>query len=87
MKAFLWQNVVDVSDSWHNDGSVLVVAEGLSEARALFAAYSEDRKIPRSVGEKGRPPPRRIEDAAPGRVYDVGNANAEVLVFPDAGCC
>lgn len=35
MRAFLWENVDNVTDNYHSEGSVLVIASSLQAARKL----------------------------------------------------
>ncbi len=72
-KIFIWENVDEVSEQWHCDGGVVVVAE--SEDRARKIANEKD-------GCNIRP------DEKFTAVYQLSaDVEEAVYIFPDAGCC
>jgi hypothetical protein len=71
MKVFIWETLDKVSNSWHTDGGLLVVAEDAKEAYALAS------KDPSIVIDKE---PDIILELA-------GEATPQVMVFPNTGCC
>jgi len=72
MKLFVWTWLAKVSDYYHSEGGLLVVAENLEHATELA------QKDPNIVvnGE-----PDHVYELAP------NTGEYRVLVFPDAGCC
>lgn len=73
MKVFIWDWVSKCTDSWHEDGGVVVVAADEAAARALA---------------NQRPGCAIKEDEAPALVLPVeGAAEARVFIMPNAGCC
>ena len=39
MKAFIWHEITSVSSRYHNEGSVLIIAESIERARQLAFDY------------------------------------------------
>ncbi len=74
MKMWVWKSVNKVSDNWHPDGGLLVVAADEYSARELIAnawgvAVSEEEW-----------PKAQVFELLPG-------VHPQLMVFPDAGCC
>lgn len=69
------ENADRVSESYHEEGGVLVVAQDEESARAALAAHGEGLAI--SDGEWARRTVYRLD----------GEYEAKVVVFPNAGCC
>lgn len=71
MKLFIWEYLEEVSCNYHTEGGLVVVEDDLKSAVEL--------------AEKNEYV--TIGDIEPDHVYDVGIAEAKVLIFQDAGCC
>lgn len=71
MKIFIWERLENVSDNWHREGGLVIVAETLDEAKALVAnnEYIKIDKAPDYVYEISKEATKRF------------------IVFPDSGCC
>ena len=76
MKLFIWERVDHVTDRWHDDGGIVVVAADLDKAREEMHAHA----IPVDCEAY------RID---PDCVYQVADTDEPgvVAVFPNAGCC
>jgi hypothetical protein len=72
VKLFLWQRLPEVTSDYHCEGGLVVVAE--------VAPTTWD--IQEGLGKV-----KTVVLPAPDRTYEVGNADPETIVFPDAGCC
>lgn len=83
MKLFVWVQVDPVSSNYHSEGGLMIVAEDLGAAREAMRAYVArwaKRPLPDDDLEW------LVE--APDREFVVSAATpAEIIVFPDAGCC
>jgi hypothetical protein len=73
MKIFIWNRLSKVSDCYHSEGGLVVVAEDLERAKALA---HEDPNI--VVDEE----PSAVYDLAARK-----KVTPRVFVFLDAGCC
>lgn len=71
MKVYVWMDIDHVSDRYHPEGSVVVVASSEEEALAL-------------VKQKVGPPMLGGEPVGP---IELDLSVPSVWVFPDAGCC
>lgn len=71
MKVFVWRCLDQVSENYHPEGGLLVVAESLAEA---INKAEENRYI------KADSDPDFVYDI-------LGAVEPVVVVFPDAGCC
>lgn len=88
MKAFIWQNVRNVSTSYHSGGGVLIVAESLEAARARFKAELGP-SVDSSEDQDGNDNDGDVYTSEPDRVLDLvdGQEPLSIMVFKDAGCC
>ena len=84
--AFLWSEPDGrVSDSWHDGGSVLIIAATVEDARAAWDAHW--RALKPYYDADGKHWTAAVA-GAPDRAWPIaGGAEPEVLVFPNAGCC
>lgn len=87
MNIYIWRNVTNMTDRFHSEAAVLVVAETVERARQLADEFGA-----RTDGTNGRmgdaPDGRRMELADdPDFVYPTTENIEQVVVFPDAGCC
>lgn len=84
MNAYVWQDTCPVSDNYHEDGGLLVVAPSLDEARAdALAQLIEERGGYSTVDYESA---RWLSDD-PTVVLDDVVGERVVIVFPNAGCC
>lgn len=72
MKVFVWEWVGKCSDSYHEDGGVVVVAPDEARARALANA---------------KPGCCIKDEEAPDLVVDAATDEERVFIMPNAGCC
>ena len=72
MKVFIWHRVSKCSDSYHEEGGVVVFANTLPRAREIANAVK---------GCQIRP------DEKPDEVRECGEGPERVFIMPDAGCC
>lgn len=74
MKIFVWKRVYKVSDNYHDEGGLLVVAENEERAKELIGA--EQNVIVTD------------EEWAEVITYELMDVEKErIITFPDAGCC
>jgi hypothetical protein len=72
MKLFIWERVAGVTDSWHDEGGLTVIAPTLERARELI-----ENECQGCTADK-MPPDLEI---------CCDPSDEQVFVFPDAGCC
>ena len=84
MKVFVWEDLDRVSNNYHSNGGLLVVASTLEEAKALV-----EKPMPSYKGQPEQYWEQSVKiDQRPDYVFDVvGQVEPMVLVFPNAGCC
>jgi hypothetical protein len=84
---YIFENVDRISDSWHNDGGLVIVTDrtydkawqtylqGVAAEHPSNRVYLDDAVIRQSLPE-------------PSYIYPLAaSAPESVMVFPDAGCC
>lgn len=74
MKLFLFEYIKQVSDYYHSEGGLVVVAKDEDQAREMIAnrEYIEPT----------------LEEWFEVKVYELaGDYPPKIYVFPDAGCC
>lgn len=79
---FIWRNVEPVSDYYHSNGGLVVIAKSLEEARGL-AMEKLNRVEGAATAVWLTEDPDIILPLLTGMIKD----EDRVLVFPDAGCC
>lgn len=72
MKLFIWEDVRVSSESYHDHGGVVIVAEDPDGAEKAWIDSQQQVPFP---------------SAPPDHAYEVVASAPKVLVFPDAGCC
>jgi hypothetical protein len=73
MKVFIWYDIDELTDNYHSDGGLVVIADNLEDARILA--------MERNVKFKD------IE-LQPDLVYELKDYPKDnVIIFPNAGCC
>jgi hypothetical protein len=78
MTVFVWDDVDDLTRSYHSGGGLVVVARDLEHARELVVL--ESLREGSSLDLKELP-------GEPTATYRTGVAEPRVYVFPNAGCC
>lgn len=74
MKVIIFEYVCELTDRYHDDGGLVIIAKDIESAKALI---SKDKYI--------RPTKEEWEKAI---IYDLKDEVEErYFVFPDAGCC
>jgi hypothetical protein len=76
MKLFLFKRIERVSDSYHSEGGLVIVANDLEHAESLIA----DNEFIEPTGMEWAE--AKVFELAQGEDYQPA-----VFVFPDAGCC
>ena len=72
-KLYVWEDVATVSDHYHSDGGIVVLARTLKEARQVLKDAYPDAKI------------KRTEKPL---IMPLADITAPLAwVFPNAGCC
>jgi len=74
MKIFILEEVDQVSNRWHSDGGLVIIAKDLEQAKEL--ASLEPECVPTK------------KEWSKALVYNlVEETEPRAFVFPDAGCC
>jgi len=74
VKVFIWEECDYVSDRYHDDGGLTVVARGLEAARRLIA-----ETCPKKCAALTADPTLELDVVDPGE--------ERIFVFRNAGCC
>jgi hypothetical protein len=73
MRVYIWERIQELTDNYHSDGGLVVVAANLQRAIELAEAegvtFSDKETIP------------TINYSV------VADVEEKVFIFPDAGCC
>lgn len=80
MKLFIWHHAANVTDHYHNEAGVVVLAHSLEQARAIFIA---ERNAYYGTDPDDDPPQVLTKD--PDEIHDLSETKA--WIFRDAGCC
>ena len=76
MNIYIWDYTSPVSTEYHDAGGLLIVAESLTAARHQWSKYAADWDIGEAV----------LSD--PDHTFPTSqDAEPQVMVFVDAGCC
>lgn len=79
MKMFLWGRTSPVTDSFHAEGGLCIVAKDLESARRLWVNSNAAAELDNAYN---------AVKYWPDRVFElVGDQVPEIFVFPDVGCC
>ena len=74
MKMFIFKELSQVSDNYHSEGGLAVIAKDKDQVYQLIEEYGDIEITEDEWHEVW--------------IYDlVGDVEPEVFVFPDAGCC
>jgi len=76
LKLYLWEYVDHVSDNWHPEGGLVVIAEDMKRAMELIYIEGCIKLSSKELEEV------IIYDLNPLKTYE-----EKIYVFPDAGCC
>lgn len=74
MKIFIFESIGQVSDNWHKNGGLVIIAENIEAAKLLI-------KIDSSIE------PTDEEWLSVENFDLIGNPEPKYWVMPDAGCC
>lgn len=82
MILFIWQRMEKVTNAYHDEAGVAVVALDQNRARAMIEKYRDDhfRKDWSDAGVSA-------EIKEPDATYPVVATEERIFVFPDNGCC
>lgn len=76
MKVFIWNSINELTDNYHSDGGLVVVAKDLERAHEL----ARNEGVTFSEGD--------YDELTPTIEYNTDDSAEErVFIFPDAGCC
>lgn len=80
-----------VSDSYHQGGSVLIIASSVTEARNLIKKYQIDNDLLSNLNKEEQDLYDKTDDyMSKNPIYSVkvpADTEEKILVFPNAGCC
>jgi hypothetical protein len=74
MKLFIWKYASNLTDSYHDGGGCAIIAESLEAARELFKQNEPNSQC-------------SLLTTDPDFTSEVSATEAQLFVFPDAGCC
>lgn len=80
MKLYLFKRIEQLSDSWHQEGGLVIVANDLEHAKSLIANEEYIKPTDAEWVEAIVYPLDTSNDSDP-HIWPV------VYTFPDAGCC
>lgn len=83
MNVYVWDDLNNMSSSYHSDGGVVVIADNIDAAYALLRTKGEGTygclPVPEDSGIFGK---------APTAIYPIiGQSDPRIFSFPNAGCC
>jgi hypothetical protein len=89
VKAFIWTSVGKLTDHYHREGGLLVVAYSLDAARELIRTRSYPRNsFEGDVEREMIPADCEAHTTEPDTIFAVADdVTPEFWIFPDAGCC
>lgn len=77
MKVFIWTSIEKLTDNYHSEGGLVVVAKDLERAYEL----ARNEGVEFTTNEYS-------DELTPDVVYNTDDsAEEKVFIFPDAGCC
>lgn len=83
MKIWIIECVENLTDNWHPEGGIAVIAESLDAAKKLILAETETD----FQGNVFTPKVTDEEWAESVEMELAGNIEERVFIFPNAGCC
>ena len=85
MQIYIIQRVNHLTDSYHNEGGLAIVANDRDHAGQLFAEYAKRVEDSNNWSDEIYVTDAEWQTA---KVYELAqDAEPAVFVFPDAGCC
>jgi hypothetical protein len=77
MKLFIWKSVRNLTENYHSDGGLVVVAKDLDDARIFLKNHLNYAEADCEAFTTD-----------PDATYELANNHINAFyVFPDAGCC
>jgi len=73
-KMYVWENVSELTNNYHDGGGVMVIADSMEAARELLIKNG----VPKGCGAMKEQPDYSAS---------VGSDEDKVFIFQDAGCC
>lgn len=88
MNIYIFEEVSKLTTNYHSDGGLVIVAESLERAVALFNEGVEAEQKER-FSRSENPPALTMEEIEKVKLYPLkyNSQKEEVFIFPDAGCC
>jgi hypothetical protein len=83
MSIYIWERVNMMSDNYHSEGGVVVVAKGLERAREIAREHFNPEKEHEILTDYDT----TVFDTEPHKVFKVTSKEEYYCDFPDAGCC
>lgn len=85
MQIFIFQKVEKLTENYHTDGALVIVAEDLNAALTM----AKEQKSPYTWKDESYPIKLTEEEIANVIFYDLALPNVQpaLFIFPDAGCC
>lgn len=77
MNVYIWSRVANLTENFHNEGGLVVVAPSLEKARAFMLDWGVRSYC-------------KAHTTDPDASYTLATGGADVpalFIFPDAGCC
>lgn len=85
MRVYIIQRVENLTDRYHGEGGLAIVANDDEHAKVLFEEYANGV---RKDGWYDFTPVVTDTEWQSAKVYELAqDAEPEVFIFPDAGCC
>lgn len=72
---YVWENVNELTDNYHDGGGLVIISNDLESARELLT---------KSIPLKSKCQALKVD---PSYVTSVTAEKDEIFIFPDAGCC
>ncbi len=71
MKIFIWENIEKLTDNWHSNGGLVVIAENITRAKEL----AREKGVKFGKGYTGA------------ITHKIDAIKEKVYIFENAGCC
>jgi len=83
MSIYIWERVNMMSDYYHSEGGVVVVAKSLERAREIAREHFNPEEEHETLTDYDT----TVFDTGPQKVFRVTSKEEYYCDFPDAGCC
>ena len=83
MSIYIWERVNMMSDYYHSEGGVVVVAKSLERAREIAREHFNPEEEHETLTDYDT----TVFDTEPQKVFRVTSKEEYYCDFPDAGCC